>query len=166
MAIGQAYILTNDKEGKAPHKLYFSNGVAGTLNGASEFGFVLPQAPNGNNSNDYDWLLTDVILTAGTNTTHSDGAITLSVEHDGDGGTAVADAPEITDNAGTGAVSTVAAGTGISQFVFDEEDESFYFEAGEQVFVTLSESGSGGTDPSDVFFVLEFTRRQDFDPTV
>ena len=163
MAVGNAVLLTNDKSGKKQDRIYFSGGTPGTLNGSTEFGFVLPRDPN--NGSDASWKLTDVILRVGTNTTHSDGVITISVEKNDDGGTsALTTAPAISDDAGTGNRSTKAAATGITLAVV-KTDADGEFDEGDLAFVTLTETGSGGTDPSDVFFELEFTRQQDFNPT-
>lgn len=164
MAAASAKILTNDQQGYKVDRLVFTGGQPATLNGAVEFGFVLPTDPAG--SSDASWKLKKANIRVGTNTTHSDGVITLSIEKNDDGGTsALTTAPAISDDAGTGNRSTKAAATGITEAVV-KTDADGEFDEGDLCFVTLSETGSGGTDPSDVFFCIEFERQQNFDPTV
>jgi len=164
MATQNAILQTNDRGGKRLDRLIFTGGTPATLNGATEFGFVLPTSPV-NEGVSHSWKLAKVIISVGVNTTHSDGAITLSVEKNTDGGTsALTTTPTILDDAGTGFRSTRSPGTGITQAV-PAAGADGKFAPGDVAFVTLSESGAGGTDPSDVFFILEFTRQSDFDAT-
>ena len=158
MATQTAKLLTNDRAGYTTQKLVFSGGTPGTLNGATEFGFVLPAG---------SWRLTEVTLAAGVNTTHTTSTplITLSVEKNTDGGTsALTTAPSLDNTAGTGYKSTIATATGIVVGV-PKTDADGLFTQGQVAFVTLSETGASGTDPSDVFFNLVFTRDSDFDAT-
>lgn len=156
MALGWRKYQTNDLVAKAEVKV-FTGGTAGTLNGATEFGFIAPE------DGELDTL--PVVIRAGTNTTHTDGAITATLEKNSDGGTSMlATAPVLSDDAGTGSKSTQAAGTGVTLSAPSATLANKRFEAGDLLFVTLSESGSGGTDPSDVFFAVRWHPLTDNDP--
>lgn len=159
MAAGYATVPSNDKGGLQNDKFRATVAVAGTLNGSSEGIVVLPAADNG-------WELTDVVLTAGVNTTHTTGtSLTATVEKNTDGGTAALSTnPALLNTAGTGRKTTATAGTGITPAVI-KSDGSEDFASYDAVVVTLSEAGTGGTDPSDVALFLEFTRKQDYDPS-
>ena len=154
MSAGYRKFASNDQDGISTDKFYFSGGTAGSLTGAVEFVHVVPEG---------SWEVTNVILSAGTNTTHStSGLITLQVS-DNDGGNAVlSTAATLADTAGTGAKNTAAAGTGITQAVVDTDEDDFT--EGDLLFVDLSEAGSGGADPADVGYLIELTKIQDFDP--
>ena len=157
MANATGILLTNDHGGQKADKFFFSNGTAGTLNGATEFGFVVPEGT---------WKVTNVVLSAGTNTTHTSAdQIDVTVEKNTDGGTSVlTTTPKLTAEAGTGQRDTAAAGTGITVAVVDTAENEV--SEGDILFATLTEAGSGGTDPSDVFFVIELQRVTDLDPAV
>lgn len=157
MALQQRKYLTNDLVAKAEVKV-FSSGTAGTLNGAAEYGFVAPEA------GELDARPIDISV--GVNTTHSSSAsITASLEKNTDGGTSMlATAPVITDGAGTGFKTTAVTGTGITQSVRSATQANHRFAAGDVLFLTLTEAGSGGTDPSDVFFNIRWHPLTDNDP--
>ncbi len=158
MAAGYATVITNDKGGRQNDKFFATVALAGTLNGSTEGIVVLPAATNG-------WELTDVVLTTGVNTTHTTGvSFTATVEKNTDGGTsALTTNPALLDTAGTGRKTTATAGTGITPAVI-KTDGSKDFASYDAAFVTISEAGTLGADPSDVAVFLEFTRKQDFDP--
>lgn len=138
---------------------FFTGGTAGTLNGSTEFVFVAPCA------GELDARPIDISV--GTNTTHSSSAsITATVEKNGDGGTdMLATAPVITDAAGTGQKDTATTGTGITQSARSATEANYTFAAGDIIFVTLTEAGSGGTDPSDVGFVVRWHPLTDNNPS-
>lgn len=159
MAAGNAKIFsTNDQAGSRLDYFTATVFAAGTLNGSAEGIVGFP--PSGGNG----WKLVDVILACGVNGTHADASLTATVEKNTDGGTsALATAPVIAAAASTGRKSTGIAGTGITAAVV-EDDGSENFEDTDVAFVTMSETGSAGTDPSDVSATLVFVRKQDFDP--
>lgn len=156
MALEKVTFLTDGSKGQYTFAIPFSGGTMGTLNGSTEFGFVAP----------WDGELDDnpLILSVGTNTTHSDGEITATLEKNGDGGTSMlATAPSILNDAGTGARNSAATATGITKSAPSATLANKRFSKGDMLFVTLSESGSGGTDPSDVAFVILAHRLGDVD---
>lgn len=157
MALQQRKYVTNDLVAKAEPKV-FSNGTAGTLNGAVEFLFVAPEA------GELDARPLDI--SAGTNTTHTTTvSITATLEKNGDGGTnMLATAPVLLDTAGTGFRTTAVAGTGITQSARSATLANYRFAAGDILFVTLTEAGTGGTDPSDVGVAVRWHPLTDNDP--
>lgn len=161
-----------DKEGIVADFITVTVPAVGTVNGSIEGGVLLPfsgsvissaQVPSLATGN--GWELLNVIVSVGVNTTHTDGAITATVEKNTDGGTsALATAPVISDDAGTGFKTTAVAGTGITAAVVSATEANRRFADGDVAFVTITETGSGGTDPSDIFCALTFARLQDFNP--
>lgn len=164
MAAGFARVYSNDLHN---HFDFYSATVsaAGTLNGSVEQIVGFPSSSVGGVLAGNGWELVSVVVSAGVNTTHTDGAITATVEKNTDGGTsALATAPILSDDAGTGRKTTFSAGTGITVGVVSATEANRRFADSDVAFVTLSESGSSGTDPSDVAVVLNFKRIQDYDP--
>lgn len=152
----------NDTVQTRSDRIYFQGFNPSTQNGAVEYGF---QLPHGGKS--YSWKLVAVNISVGTNTTHDTGGlINLTVEKNTDGGTAVlTTSPSISNAAGTGhRTTTNGAATGIVAAVIKSDGEEI-FDPGEIAFVTVTEAGSGGTDPSDVGVMLEFERVSNFTPT-
>ena len=72
--------------------------------------------------------------------------------------------PILLNTAGTGARNTAVAGTGVTQAVVDATEADRRLADGAGFIVTVTEAGSGGTDPSDVYAIVTFARLQDFDP--
>ncbi len=162
MAAGLVKIQdTASREEGYSNKLYTATVYsAGALSGSSEHIVGLPTSAGG-------WQLTRVSLAAGVNTTHSTAAsITATVEKNTDGGTAALSTnPSITDAAGTGREvidSNDSSGTGLTPAVIDTDNDDFV--DSDVVFVTITEAGSGGSDPEDISVTLDFTELQDFDP--
>lgn len=164
MAAGLVKIQDNaSREEGYSNKLFVATvKYAGELNGSVEDIIGFPTSAGG-------WRLTRMSLAAGVNTTHDTSAsITATVEKNTDGGTSALDtAPVITNAAGTGRKvidSNDSNGTGLTKAVPTTTVANSTFADSDVAFVTLTEAGSGGTDPSDVSVVLEFTEVQDFDP--
>ena len=152
----------NDTVQTRSDRIYFYGFTTATLNGSTEHIWT---APAGGKS--YSWRLKDIILSVGVNTTHDTAAsITVTAEKNTDGGTsALTTAPVITNAAGTGVASTAEGTvTGITPTVVKTTSDAV-FDPGQTCFFTLTEAGSGGTDPSDVSFVAEFERVSNFTPT-
>ena len=165
MAVSNAIYKTNDQNGQRVDTFVATVGTAGTLNGSVEGMITFP--PSGADGvtagNGWDLVKTDIM--AGVNTTHTTTvSITATVEKNTDGGTsALTTAPILLDTAGTGRRTTVSAGTGITVGV-PVDGAAGTFADSDVAFVTLTEAGTGGADPSDVCVRLVFARQQDFDP--
>lgn len=135
---------------------------AGTLNGAFEGIIGFPFSAGG-------WRLTGVKLAVGVNTTHSSSAtIGVTIAKNTDGGTTcLATEPAITDSAVGGRIvadSNDADATGVTIAVVHGTTANIDFVDSDVAFLTITEAGTGGTDPSDVSVTLDFTEKQDFDP--
>jgi len=166
MAASYGQRLSNDKQGVREDTFSATLYNAGALNGSFEGIVGLPYSGADGQTSGNGWELRAVILGAGTNTTHdTTDSITATVEKNSDGGTnALATNPVLDSDAGTGAKNTASSGDGVTQAVVHGTEANRQFSDGDMAFVTVTEAGSGGTDPSDVFVTLTFARIQDYDP--
>jgi hypothetical protein len=165
MAAGFAKVYSNDLHNHFDfHTVTLA--AAGTLNGAVEGIYGFPPSSVGGVLAGNGWELISAVISAGVNTTHTDpGDITATVEKNTDGGeSALETAPHLLSTAGTGRRTTFTAGTGITVGVPDTVEANRRFADSDVAFVTLSETGSAGTDPSDVAVVVTFKRIADYDP--
>ena len=167
MAASYATLQTNDQPGLRRDLFSATVFTAGTLNGSTEHIVGLPYSDREGDGAGNGWELIAVVLSAGVNTTHTDTVpqITATVEKNTDGGTsALATAPVIANTAGTGRRTTGAAATGITQAVMSATEANKRFADNDTAFVTITETGGSGTDPSDVSCTLTFARLQNWDP--
>lgn len=160
MATQKITFLTQHDKGQYTYPLAFTGDApAGALPTATaiEYAFVMPFAGELDDN--------PLILSVGTNGTHADFDLTATLEKNGDGGTSMlATAPHILNDAGTGFRTTAAAGTGLTLSAPSATLANKRFAKGDILFVTLSESGSGGAEVADVGFVLLVHRLGDKDP--
>lgn len=164
MAVQTAFVSsTNDRQGKREEVFVATAFTAGTLNGSTEHIVNLPPSGKDAVTAGNGWRLKKVVLDVGVPGTHADASLTATVEKNTDGGTsALTTAPVIAAAAGTGARKTTnAAGTGITLAVIAAAEQDFADT--DRAFVTITETGSAGTDPADVSVKLVFVRLQDWD---
>jgi hypothetical protein len=149
------FITTDLVATEAP--LVFQAFTAGALNGSFEACFVAPWAGELDDN--------PVILSVGVNTTHDTAvSITATLEKNGDGGTnMLATNPVLLDTAGVGQVDTAVAGTGVTVSAPSATVANKQFAKGDLLFVTVTEAGTGGADPSDVAVAVFAHRLQDAD---
>lgn len=163
MAVITAKTPSNDRLGTREEVFVATAFTAGTLNGSTEHIVNLPPSGKDAVTAGNGWRLKACILDVGVPGTHADASLTATVEKNTDGGTsALTTAPVIAAAAGTGARKTTnAAGTGITLAVISSTEQDFADT--DRAFVTITETGSAGTDPADVSVKLVFSRLADFD---
>lgn len=163
MAAQFARVYSNDLHN---HKdlITFVAATAGTLNGAAEFVGAVPFSGVDGDAAGNGWELESVILGALTNTTHDTAeSITATVEKTDGGTNMLATDPVITSLAGTGARTSLAGTESVAAVVHGTQANRRLAD-GAGFIVTYTEAGSGGTDPSDVYVIVTFSRIADYDP--
>jgi len=165
MAASYAFFSSNDKQGKRRDFISFHVSNPGTLNGAVEYIGSLPASGVDGQTLGNGWELVAAEVGALVNTTHDTSeSITATVEKTDGGTSMLATAPVITAASGTGAQNSSDGGTEDVRGVPSATEANKRLADFGGFIVTLTEAGSGGTDPSDVYAVVTFARLQDFNP--
>lgn len=165
MAASTAIFQSNDKAGQVADLITFVIQNAGTLNGAVEYIGALPASGVDGQTLGNGWELVAAEVGALVNTTHDTSAsITATVEKTDGGTSMLATAPVITNASGTGAQNSSDGGTGDVRGVPSATQANKRLADFAGFIITLTEAGSGGTDPDDVYAVVTFKRLQNFDP--
>lgn len=165
MAASFVQFQSNDKAGQVRDLISFHISNPGSLNGSVEYIGSLPASGIDGRTLGNGWELVAAEVGALVNTTHDNAeSITATVEKTDGGTSMLATAPVITAASGTGPQNSSDGGTEDVRGVAHAAEANRRLADYSGFIVTLTEAGSGGTDPSDVYAVVTFARIQNFDP--